>query len=117
MPPPSLHTQLTNAVEDLARGHKRAWPATLPRSKAGCRPGFLDAGAMLMASCCNCRLSILPALQKTPEHAAVRCARRRSSAISPLLLAVLGVAGPQAAQALAKAGLPGAGRQAPGRHG
>ncbi len=99
-----LHTQLTNAVEDLAPGAARL--AGYCSVKGRLQASFLmwrDAdGVVLQLSA-----DILPALQKRLSMFVLR-AKAKLSDIAPAV-AVLGVAGPQAAQALARAGLPAPG--------
>nr|WP_211948138.1 folate-binding protein YgfZ [Cupriavidus yeoncheonensis] len=95
-----LHTQLTNAVEDLAPGDARLAGYCSPKGRL--QASFLmwrDAeGIVLQLSA-----EILPALQKRLSMFVLR-AKAKLSDLTPAV-AVLGVAGPQAAQALTKAGL------------
>ncbi|QYY32997.1 folate-binding protein YgfZ [Cupriavidus pinatubonensis] len=96
-----LHTQLTNAVEDLGPGAARLAGYCSPKGRL--QASFLmwrDADGIVL------QLSddIQPALQKRLSMFVLR-AKAKLSDMSPVV-AVVGAAGPQAAQALAKAGLP-----------
>ncbi|CAG9185050.1 tRNA-modifying protein YgfZ [Cupriavidus laharis] len=96
-----LHTQLTNAVEDLAPGAARLAGYCSPKGRL--QASFLmwrDAeGIVLQLSA-----DILSALQKRLSMFVLRAKAKLSDITAAV--AMVGVAGPQAAQALAAAGLP-----------
>lgn len=95
-----LHTQLTNSVEDLVPGAARLAGYCSPK-------GRLQASLLMWRDAEGIVLQlsadILPALQKRLSMFVLR-AKAKLSDLTPAV-AALGVAGPQAAQALARAGL------------